>query len=70
MNKENIYLQENNNENIELSISQKNNFCESNFSFENSLEEIEDENNIYLEEHIKDLISRQEDCTFSTNFIK
>ena len=66
-------LQENNNENIELSISQKNVFGKTNLSLEeNSCDEleIEDENNFYLHEHIQDLKSKQEDSNFNTNCIK
>ena len=63
-------LEENLNENIELSISQKNRFGETNFSFENSFEEIEDESNYHLHEHIKDLINKQEDANLNSNYIK
>ena len=63
-------LQENNNESIELSISQKNNFGEKNLSLENSCDEIEDENNFYLHEHIKDLINKQGDSNVNSNCIK
>ena len=62
-------LQENNNENIELSISQKNIFVENNLSLENSCDEIEDENNHYLHEHIRDLINKQEDTNVNSNNI-
>ena len=57
-------LEENNNENIELSISQNNRYYEICYS-ESSCEEIEieDENN-YINEHIKDLINKQ---TLSNN---
>ncbi len=71
--KKGFNLQENNNENIELSISQKNGFGEVNLSFEeNSCDdiEVEDENNSYLHEHIKDLKSKQEDSNLNTNCIK
>ena len=63
-------LEENLNENIELSISQKNRFGETNFSFENSCEEIEEESNYHLHEHIKDLINKQEDANLNSNYIK
>lgn len=65
-----IVLQENDVENIELSISGKNVFRESSNSLDNSFEEIEDENNFYLHEHIKDLIDRQGDSNFNSNYIK
>ena len=57
-------LEENNNENIELSISQNNRYYEICYT-ESSCEEIEieDENN-YINEHIKDLINKQ---TLSNN---
>ena len=61
-------LQENTDENIELSISQKNNFIKSDYLSENSFEDIEDENN-YLHEHIKDLISKQEYLNINKNFV-
>ena len=60
--------QENNDENIELSISQKNNFFDSNCLSENSFEDIEDENNC-LQEHIKDLISKQEYLSINKNHV-
>ena len=50
-------LEENQIENIELSISQ-NKKNSDNYDSENSCEEIEDEN-IYINEHIKDLMSKQ-----------
>ena len=71
--KKGFNLQENNNENIELSISQKNGIGEVNLSLEeNSCDdiEVEDENNSYLHEHIKDLKSKQEDSNLNTNCIK
>lgn len=50
-------LEENINENITLSISQNNGFSEIYFE-EDSCEEIEDED-IYIDEHIKDLMNKQ-----------
>ena len=63
-------FEENLNENIELSISQKNIFGETNISLENSCEEIEDENNNHLHEHIKDLLNKQEDANLNSNYIQ
>jgi hypothetical protein len=66
--KGNINLQENMNDNIELSISQKNmydNISENEFD-----DDIEDENNFYLHQHIKDLINKQEYYSLNSNFIK
>ena len=66
--KGNINLQENINDNIELSISQKNmydNISENEFD-----DDIEDENNFYLHQHIKDLINKQEYYSLNSNFIK
>ena len=63
-------LEENPIENIELSISQKKNFyhSENYYSETTSCEEIEDEN-IYVNEHIQDLISKQsflnKNCKFN-----
>ena len=56
------------NDNIELSISQKNmydNISENEFD-----DDIEDENNFYLHQHIKDLINKQEYYSLNSNFIK
>ena len=53
-----MILEENSIENIELSISQKKNFYIENSYSETSCEEIEDEN-IYVNEHIQDLMSKQ-----------
>ena len=67
--KGNINLQENMNDNIELSISQKNmydNISENEFDDD----DIEDENNFYLHQHIKDLINKQEYYSLNSNFIK
>ena len=50
-------LEENNIENIELSISQKNRFYETHCT-ESSCEDIENEND-YINENIKDLIKKQ-----------
>ena len=61
-------LEENPIENIELSISQKKNFYYlENYYSETSCEEIEDEN-IYVNEHIKDLISKQSCFNKNSNF--
>ena len=64
-----INLEENNNDNIELSISQKNIFGEDNCLSENSFEDIEDENNYNLHEHMKDLKSKQEYLNLNKNYI-
>ena len=64
-----INLEENNNDNIELSISQKNIFGEDNCLSENSFEDIEDENNYNLHEHMKDLKSKQEYLSLNKNYI-
>ena len=64
-----INLEENNNDNIELSISQKNIFGEDNCLSENSFEDIEDENNYNLHEHMKDLKSKQEYLNLNKNFV-
>ena len=64
-----INLEENNNDNIELSISQKNIFGEDNCFSENSFEDIEDENNYNLHEHMKDLKSKQEYLNLNKNYI-
>ena len=64
-----INLEENNNDNIELSISQKNIFGENNCLSENSFEDIEDENNYNLHEHMKDLKSKQEYLNLNKNYI-
>ena len=61
-------FQENDDENIELSISQKNNFFDSNCISDTSFEDIEDENSC-LPEHIKDLISKQEYLSINKNFV-
>jgi hypothetical protein len=50
-------LEENINENITLSISQNNGFSELYYE-DDSCEEIEDED-IYIDEHIKDLMKKQ-----------
>ena len=70
-------FEENINENIELSISQHNIFCESLRGGDNgvnyneiSCEEIEDENN-YIQEHIEDLMSKQQEYfNLNSNYIK
>ena len=62
-------LEENNNDDIELSISQKNVFGENNCLTEDSFEDIEDENNFNLHEHIKDLKSKQEYLNLNKNFV-
>ena len=69
INKGYINLEENNNDNIELSISQKNKFGEDNCFSENSFEDIEDENNYNLHEHMKDLKSKQEYLNLNKNYI-
>ena len=67
-------FEENINENIELSISQHNIFCESLRGGDNgvnyneiSCEEIEDENN-YIQEHIEDLMSKQQEYIYSYKY--
>ena len=62
-------LEENNNDDIELSISQKNVFGENNCLTEDSFEDIEDENNFNLHEHMKDLKSKQEYLNLNKNFV-
>ena len=62
-------LEENNNDDIELSISQKNIFGENNCLTEDSFEDIEDENNFNLHEHMKDLKSKQEYLNLNKNFV-
>ena len=64
-----INLEENNNDDIELSISQKNVFGENNCLTEDSFEDIEDENNYNLHEHMKDLKSKQEYLNLNKNYI-
>ena len=61
-------LEENINENIQLSISQNNGFTDIYYS-EDSCEEIEDED-IYIHEHIKDLMSKQASYNKNSNLIK
>ena len=62
-------LEENNNDDIELSISQKNVFGENNCLTEDSFEDIEDENNFNLHEHMKDLKNKQEYLNLNKNFV-
>ena len=59
-----IILEENQIENIELSISQNKKYAD-NYDSDNSCEEIEDEN-IYINEHIKDLMSKQT-CSYKNS---
>ena len=62
-------LEENNNDDIELSISQKNVFGENNCLTEDSFEDIEDENNFNLHEHMKDLKNKQKYLNLNKNFV-
>ena len=62
-------LEENNNDDIELSISQKNIFGEDNCLSENSFEDIEEDNNYNLHEHMKDLKNKQEYLNLNKNYI-
>ena len=69
INKGYINLEENNNDDIELSISQKNVFGEDNCLSENSFEDIEEDNNYNLHEHMKDLKNKQEYLNLNKNYI-